>query len=267
MVYADAVAPALASGSFYAQRPFYLSPDKLESDYAPVRFERELRIFRSYCRAGRVLDVGCSTGAFLYQLRALYPGDYSVVGTDVAGAPLDHAENRGLEVIREPFLEFDFGQTRFDAITFWAVMEHLILPRQFLRHAASLLKAGGLCFVLVPNLRSLAVRLLGPKYRYIMPDHVNYFSSITLKALASSEPSFELLALRSTHFNPVVLWQDFLAPKQAVTDLERARLLKRTTGYKMNRFLKPAKWLYDGVERMLGRMRLADNLVVVLRRA
>jgi len=266
MVYANSVAPELVSGSFYAQRPFYLSPEKLESDYAPVRFERELRIFRSYCRSGRVLDVGCSTGAFLYQLRARYPADYSVIGTDLAGEALDYTESRGLEVVREPFLQSDFGQTRFDAITFWAVMEHLMFPTQFLHRAAALLNAGGFCFVLVPNLRSLAVRVLGSKYRYLMPDHLNYFSSATLQAFANRERSLELLAVRSTHFNPVVLWQDFWAPKETVTDPERARLLKRTTRYKMNPLLKPAKWLYDGVERILGRMHLADNLVVVLKK-
>src|SRR5256885_4874401 len=70
MVYANPIELELASGKFYDRlgAPFYLSPNKLESDYAPVRFERELRLFRAYCQGGTVLDVGCSTGAFLCQL-------------------------------------------------------------------------------------------------------------------------------------------------------------------------------------------------------
>src|SRR5262245_51039957 len=72
MIYADPVEPELASGRFYDRLsvPFYLSPDKLQSDYAAVRFERELRLFRSYTRSGTVLDVGCSTGGFLFQLKS-----------------------------------------------------------------------------------------------------------------------------------------------------------------------------------------------------
>src|SRR5216117_3295757 len=79
MVYANPVEPELASGQFYDRIgvPFYLSPDKLEGDYAPVRFERELRLFRRYCPGGAALDVGCSTGAFLFQLNNRYPGDYA----------------------------------------------------------------------------------------------------------------------------------------------------------------------------------------------
>ena len=268
MVFANPVDPEMASGRFYDRLavPFYLSPDKLQSDYAPVRFERELRLFRSFCPSGRVLDVGCSTGAFLFQLQSRYAGFYTVTGTDVAGAALDHCESRGIEVIRGNFLEFDFGARQFAAITFWAVMEHLVYPRRFLQKAASLLTPGGFCFLLVPNLQSLAVRLLGPKYRYIMPDHVNYFTSSTLRSFGQSRDLFEVAALGSFHFNPLVILKDFVRGRERVPDEERARLLKRTTILKQSAFLRPLKAVYHGVERILGGLMLADNLFVVLRR-
>src|SRR2546422_736719 len=122
MIYANPVEVELASGKFYDRLgvPFYLSTDKLESDYAPVRFERELRLFRACCPAGAVLDVGCSTGAFLFQLQTRYPGAYAVTATDVAGAALDYAESRGIEVIRGSFLDLDVDERRFAAVTFWA---------------------------------------------------------------------------------------------------------------------------------------------------
>src|SRR5439155_14178841 len=166
---------------------FYLSPDKLEGDYAPVRFERELRLFRRYCPGGAALDVGCSTGAFLFQLKNRYPGDYAVTGTDVSGAALDYAERRGIEVVRQSFLDFGFEVGGFEAVTFWAVMEHVVQPKKFLAKAATTLKPSGHCFILVPNLRSLAVRLAGKKYRYLMPDHVNYFTADTLRQFCSTE--------------------------------------------------------------------------------
>lgn len=268
MVYANPVEPELASGRFYDRLgvPFYLSPDKLESDYAPVRFERELRLFRKYRQAGAVLDVGCSTGAFLFQLKSRFPDSYSVTGTDVTGAALDHAEGRGIEVIRQSFLDYDFGERTFDAVTFWAVMEHLVEPGEFLRRAATILKASGHCFVLVPNLKSLAVRLLGGKYRYIMPDHVNYFTAETLKRFATKEAAFDLVEIGSSHFNPLVILKDFRGGKERVADEERARLLRRTTAYKQNPLLKPVKWAYAAVERTLGSMGLADNLFMVLRK-
>src|SRR3954447_11232131 len=71
MVYANPVADEFASGKYYdaVGTGYYLSPAKVESDYAPVRFERELGLFREHCASGAVLDVGCSSGAFLYQLK------------------------------------------------------------------------------------------------------------------------------------------------------------------------------------------------------
>ena len=268
MLFASPVAPELASGAFYDRLavPFYLSPAKLAGDFAPSRFARELKLFRQFRPNGAVLDVGCSTGAYLHELQRRFPGDYSATGTDVAGAALDHAASRGIETVRAQFLEWDSGARQFDAITFWAVLEHLVEPGKFLQRAAALLRPGGHCFALVPNLDSLAVRLLGAKYRYVMPDHLNYFSARTLRALAAKETTFEVVALRSTHFNPVVIAQDVRGGAARVPDEARARLLQRTTAWKENAWLKPVQAIYAGFEKCLGAFHLADNLVIVLRK-
>jgi 2-polyprenyl-3-methyl-5-hydroxy-6-metoxy-1,4-benzoquinol methylase len=268
MVYANPIEEGLSSGLFYDRLavPFYLSPDKLQSDYSPVRFARELALFRTFCCKGSVLDVGCSTGAFLFQLRTRFEGDYDVTGIDVAGPALDYAEQRGVPVLRESFLNMDFGAKRFDAITFWAVIEHLDDPGQFLTKAASLLQPSGLCFILVPNLKSLAVRLLGAKYRYIFPQHLNYFTPATLKRFAARSQDLRIIKTSSTHFNPIVIWQDWRGSGQFVSDQSRAKLLKQTTAYKQNPWLKPIKLALGAAEALLGHLNLADNIVVVLQR-
>jgi len=264
MIYANAVPVEFSSGHYYERiaGPYYLSPAKLESDYAPVRFERELRLFRKHCRGGAVLDVGCSSGAFLWQLRERFPGAYSILGTDVSGPALDYTESRGIPVARGNFLEENFGGQHFDAITFWAVLEHVTDPSAFLVKAASLLRPAGVCLVLVPNMNSLAVRLLDARYRYILPQHLNYFTTKTLSQIAQTR--FSIVDLRSTHFNPLVLWQDWRTGGQ-FSEEERARLLEQTTAYKQNRWLRPVKSLYQLAERVLGIFTLADNLTLVLR--
>ena len=266
MVYANPVPAEFASGQYYdeAGAEYYLSPAKLESDYAPVRFERELRLFREYCSNGAVLDVGCSSGAFLHQLKHRFPSCYEILGTDVSGAPLDYAESRGIPVVRGNFLTQDFGEKKFDAITFWAVIEHLLEPRKFLEKAWSILRPNGICFVLVPNMKSLAVRLLSTRYRYIYPQHLNYFTETTLTKLV--EDRFSVHEIRSTHFNPIVIWQDWRRSGAEISNRERAELLKRTTSYKQNPLLLPVKAIYKLAEKMLGALNLADNLVAVLRR-
>jgi len=265
MIYANPVPAEFASGEYYdrAGGDYYLSPAKLASAYAAVRVERELRLFRKHCQGGAVLDVGCSSGAFLFQLKQRFPGCYQLLGTDVSGSPLDYAESRGVAVVRGSFLEQDFGGRQFDAVTFWAVLEHLAEPQEFLVKAASVLKPSGLCFVLVPNMKSLAGRLLGARYRYVYPQHLNYFTTVTLRKLV--EERFSVIESRSTHFNPVVIWQDWRGGGREVSNRERAQLLQRTTAYKQKPWLRPVKALYGLAERTLGVLSLADNLVVVLR--
>jgi len=268
MVYASPIPQELATGTYYDRigKPFYCSPAKLESDYAPVRFERELRIFRQFCPSGNVLDVGCSTGAFLYQVRVRWPQNYRIVGVDIASAALDYAEQKGVPVLRDSFLEHDFQGQHFDVITFWAVMEHLASPEKFLAKATELLNPGGHLIILVPNWRSLAVRILGQKYRYIYTDHVNYFSAQTLRDFGRASSHLDVVGHGSTHFNPIVIFQDFFKRVDRVPDEERARLLKKTTGYKQNPWLKPIKWVYQAAESALSACNLADNIYIVLQK-
>jgi 2-polyprenyl-3-methyl-5-hydroxy-6-metoxy-1,4-benzoquinol methylase len=266
MLFANPVPAEFASGQYYdtAGADYYLSPAKLESDYAAVRFERELNLFRGHCQSGAVLDVGCSSGAFLYQLKHRFPDAYEILGTDVSGAPLDYAESKGVPVLRGDFLSHNFGDKKFDAVTFWAVLEHLLEPKRFLEKAASILKPGGVCFVLVPNMRSLAVRAIGKRYRYIYPQHLNYFTAITLQKLV--EDMFELTEMRFTHFNPIVIWQDWHRGGAEISNQERGQLLKRTTAYKENPAMKPVKALYKVTEKALALFGLTDNVAAVLRK-
>jgi 2-polyprenyl-3-methyl-5-hydroxy-6-metoxy-1,4-benzoquinol methylase len=268
MAFANPIAEEFISGDFYDQlaNPFYLSPDKLQSDYAPVRFERELKLFRRFCRSGSVLDVGCSTGAFLFQLNKRFARDYQTLGIDVSGPALDYAAQQGVPILKEPFLTANFGERRFSAVTFWAVIEHLANPRDFLARTASLLENGGLCFILVPNFRSLAVRTLGAKYRYIFPQHVNYFTMQTLERLVAVQKNFETVYKGSMHFNPLVIYRDWKNPRDFVPDEERAKLLKRTTAYKQSPAMKPMKLALKATEKILGKLNLADNIVIVLKK-
>ena len=68
------------------------------------------------------------------------------------------------------------------------------------------------------------------------------------------------------HFNPVVIAQDLVRPRNRVPDQERAELLQRTTALKLHRGLQPIKKLYHALERLLAHYNLADNLAVVIRK-
>jgi len=265
MIYTNPVPAEMANGTFYDQAgDEYLAAEKLESDYSDVRFERELRLFRTHCPRGSVLDVGCSSGAFLHQLKKQHPDDYQIWGTDVSKAPLNHASTMGVPIIKDDFLTHSFQQS-FDAVTFWAVMEHLFEPRLFLKKAGAILKPGGLCFILVPNMKSLAIKLIGSKYRYIFAEHLNYFTPESLRKFVGAE--FNIVDIKSTHFNPLVIWKDFRGGERAIPRAERSQLLKRTTAYKKSRWMLPFKVGYKATEKVLGNVLMADNLAIVVRKS
>lgn len=268
MVFQTPLPLEFRSGEFYERTgaAFYLSQDKLAGDHSPVRYQRELGLFRRLLQRGDVLDVGCGTGGFLRQLTVRFPGDYRVTGTDVAGPALDHAEGLGIPVSRGSFLDGRLPELAFDAVTFWAVLEHLPEPAEFLRQAWRVLKPGGWCVALVPNLDSLAVRLLGMKYRYILPQHLNYFTAATLARLFESTAGWEISGARFTHFNPLVILRDARGGGRMVGDEERARLLAKTQTMRQRRGLAPVRWAYQGVEGVLSALRMADNVVMLARK-
>src|SRR5690606_31350395 len=103
------------------------------------------------------------------------------------------------------------------------------------------------------------------KYRYVYAQHLNYFSARTLGQLGRST-GFAIVATRFLHFNPVVVLQDWRRRGREVSNQERGDLLQRTTAWKQRRVLKPVKALYRATEAILARLKLADNLVVVLRK-
>lgn len=107
---------------------------------------------------GRVLDVGAGFGSFVLLARAR---GFDAIGTEIAEYEIAFARRR-LQRLRpgdspeEVFLaEGIFNPAlaprRFDAITFWNVLEHVPDIKPMLDRAASLLAPGGAVYALCPN--------------------------------------------------------------------------------------------------------------------
>src|SRR5258708_15470283 len=103
-------------------------------------------------RSGDLLDVGCGTGNFLVAARQR--------GLRVSGTELDRSaasfarEKLSLENIFPPSLtDFvaEYLVAKFDAVTFFEVLEHQADPAAFLRSAVSCLRPGGYIGLSVPN--------------------------------------------------------------------------------------------------------------------
>jgi SAM-dependent methyltransferase len=106
----------------------------------------------------RILDVGASSGAWLEVATA---EGSRATGVELGAATAASARSRGLDVrtgTLEDTLE-NFGDERFELITFWDVLEHLPDPRHELRMARSLLTPNGMIAATFPNVEGLYPQL------------------------------------------------------------------------------------------------------------
>jgi len=169
----------------------------------------ELEPFRG---EGRLLDVGCSIGLFLDVARER---GFDGIGIEFGERALRHArEVLGLEVLDVPLGEAGFDAESFDVVTVLSVLEHTNDPRAMLREVARLLKPGGAVYVIVPNLESLACRVLHERAAtFDGRNHLIYFSPATLSDALRRE-GFEPLRV-STHvssLDPVLAWLAYEDP-------------------------------------------------------
>ena len=120
--------------------------------------------------AGTVLDVGGRNGELMETFLEKGFG-VSVLDMD-AGSPIASQMLK----IRSPFL--DWKTDTYDLITMSHVLEHTESPGEFLIHARTLLKEGGLIFVEVPSelITCLIKRHVGDHR------HLSYFTRQTLRA-------------------------------------------------------------------------------------
>lgn len=105
----------------------------------------------------RILDVGCSQGivAFLLgregrQIVGIDSDPRSIEeASDHLAAEAEHVQGNVSFVVAD-YLTHDFGKVRFDTIVLAEVLEHLVLPENFIEKSLSLLNPGGRMVVTVP---------------------------------------------------------------------------------------------------------------------
>ncbi|MDO8137819.1 MAG: class I SAM-dependent methyltransferase, partial [Candidatus Brocadiales bacterium] len=108
-------------------------------------------------RKGRLLDIGCREGYFLYEVKRrglalqTFALDFDRRATKVAKnlLGLDNVYNMSLEEFCAKNFERDF-----DIVTFFQVLEHQWDPVGFLRMIKGLLPPGGYVVLAVPNRNS-----------------------------------------------------------------------------------------------------------------
>ena len=124
-------------------------------------------------KPGRLLDIGCANGDF--------PLFMKKQGWDVWGTEIG-LNARGTEeefpICKKQLPECKYPSEFFDAVTSWAVFEHLHNPMSYFKEVYRILKPGGRFIFLVTNLESLSSSKL---FQEDIPRHLYFFSIKTVK--------------------------------------------------------------------------------------
>ena len=101
---------------------------------------------------GAVLEIGCSSGFLLHDLRQEFP-HAEIVGADIVVKPLEHLGESlpGVPLMQMDLLQCPLGDRQFDAVVALNVLEHIEDDTVALEKMARLLKPGGILVLEVPQ--------------------------------------------------------------------------------------------------------------------
>jgi SAM-dependent methyltransferase len=162
----------------------YYPPDFYQVDCTPEQLLEEkkatldarLRLLRGL-PPGRLLDVGCQKGEFLYVMKQQgwepYGVEVSPTPPNIFGLPIYYGQ------LSDAPLQTEF----FDLITLWAVLEHAHDPVGVLRSMHRLLKPSGRAYILLPNFNSIPARFMRHDD---VPRHLVMFTPRTLRRAAAA---------------------------------------------------------------------------------
>jgi 2-polyprenyl-3-methyl-5-hydroxy-6-metoxy-1,4-benzoquinol methylase len=137
------------------ESPFYLA-NKLAADprIEPMpTFARGLKRLGELRTPGRLLDIGCSYGAFMVLAQK---SGWDTSGVELSESPAKFArEERHLDVFTGTVEQAAYPEGHFDVITLWDVIEHFDDPVATLAEIRRILAPGGILFVFTINQESL----------------------------------------------------------------------------------------------------------------
>jgi SAM-dependent methyltransferase len=128
-----------------------------------------------------VLDVGAAGGSFLAMARER---GYTPLGCEPSTWMCQFArEHYALDLHPGTIFDMPVEKGSVDLLTLWDVIEHTPDPKAVLARAHELLTPEGVLVMSWPDYASLAARLLGPKWPFLLTVHLDYFTPASMTGL------------------------------------------------------------------------------------
>lgn len=235
---------------------------RFENEFFRESFENRVKLFmprveliKKFKNKGKLLDVGSAIGIFIEAL-CRSDSQFEIACCDLNPDACKELKSRhaSTQVLNADFMKLDDAD-KFDVITMWDTIEHLVDLNGVFQKVHSKLNKGGLFIFSTPNTHSFEWIIAGKKHVQILPPgHVNLMNLKSLQVLISNN-RFKLLSTVTLNASLDISYVKKLIENNTV-DTERIGL-----------FLKEI--LYDAdfevmFEQYLINKRMGGNIVVVI---
>jgi len=145
-----------------------------------ARYQQWLAKAESVVGRGRLLEIGAGSGGFV---RVALSRGWKVDATEVSESGLQALGKTGATVFAGDLTSGHYRNAQFDLVVSLEVIEHLLAPLDHVREMSRVTRPGGLLVLTTPNFNGLSRRYLGIRWRVIDPEHLGYFTPLTLLRL------------------------------------------------------------------------------------
>ncbi len=178
---------------FHYGREYHRSIDIAANTDVTRRWRRHRDTVLRLKEGGTLLDIGCSSGAFLQTLKGT---SWQLHGIEISETEAERARTlAAAEVFTGDPLKAPYQSSTFDIITCFHLLEHVYDPMTLLARIHAWLKPGGFLYVIVPNVASWEALLFRSFwYGLELPRHLFHFTPSSLQR-----------AVHSAHMDTVIL--------------------------------------------------------------
>lgn len=162
----------------------YTQPMQIEVDEIKYQYGLDLVEQLGLPSKKKIMDIGCGAGVYL---RMAERNKWEqCIGIDINERyDAMYKDAPGVQYICSTFESMDTSKLgdNYDCIAMWSVLEHLYDLHGIVESVKKLLAKNGLFFILVPNVESLATRLMRERSPTFNWKHVSHFSLKSLSTL------------------------------------------------------------------------------------
>ena len=190
--------------------------------YRKERFGNErIQTIKQFFKKNKVtyLDIGCSTG---FVVEAAKDHGWNATGIDLNKSAVDFGKRRDLNLFNVDLFNINF-KNKFDVITLYDVLEHLVNPKKTILKVKKLLKKNGLVHLYVPNYNSASRILMGKEAHFIWPSHhLTYYTIETISDFLEKR-GFDIIDIKTEGLDifDYIWWQINIDNKKNKTHLEK----------------------------------------------